>query len=145
RRLSSSIMHAGISGEFQEQLAHYQQNLGFDIPDRPDEPYRQFSSCIAFRLRLALTDKTDTRAYWVPQDFINDLRIIRDSLATHKAERVALLFIDPVLRQADTFGFHLHRLDIRQHARVHAGALAALRGDRERTPEARDLLDTLRT
>ena len=34
---------------------------------------------------------------------------------------------------------------IRQHARVHAGALAGLSGDRERTPEARALLDTLRT
>jgi phosphoenolpyruvate carboxylase len=145
RRLSSSIAHAGISDELREQLAHYRQNLGFDIPDRPDEPYRQLSSCMAFRLRLALTDKTDTRAYWVPQDFVSDLRIMRDSLAAHKAERIAVLFIDPVLRQADTFGFHLHRLDIRQHARVHAGALAALHGDRERTAEARDLLDTLRT
>jgi phosphoenolpyruvate carboxylase len=145
KRLSSSIAQAGISDELGDQLAHYRQNLGFEIPDRPDEPYRQFSSCMAFRLRLALKDKTDTRAYWVAQDFVSDLRIMRDSLADHKAERMALLFLDPVIRQADTFGFHLHRLDIRQHARIHAGALAALSGDRERTPEARDLLDTLRT
>ena len=145
KRLSSSVAHADISAELRDQLAYYEQNLGFEIPDRPDEPYRRLSSCIAFRLRLALTDKTEPRAYRYAQDFSADLRIMRESLAAHKAERMARLVVDPLIRQADTFGFHLHRLDIRQHARVHAGALAGLSGDRERTPEARALLDTLRT
>ncbi len=34
--------------------------------------------------------------------------------------------MDPLLRQVRTFGFHLSTLDIRQHARVHAQALAEI-------------------
>jgi phosphoenolpyruvate carboxylase len=40
----------------------------------------------------------------------------------HRGERVAAQLLDPLLRQVATFGFHLHTLDIRQHARVHARA-----------------------
>ena len=36
------------------------------------------------------------------------------------------MWLDAVVRQVETFGFHLHTLDIRQHARVHAGAVAEL-------------------
>jgi phosphoenolpyruvate carboxylase len=52
------------------------------------------------------------------------------------------------MRHADTFGFHFHTLDIRQHARVHAAAMETLTGSRENTATiagARDLLDSLRT
>jgi phosphoenolpyruvate carboxylase len=49
------------------------------------------------------------------------------------------------LRKLRTFGFHLHTLDIRQHARVHAHALkelgTVLQGDAQ-TTETRELLDT---
>ena len=34
--------------------------------------------------------------------------------------------IDPLLRKVRTFGLHLHTLDIRQHARVHAQAMQEL-------------------
>ena len=35
--------------------------------------------------------------------------------------------IDPLLRQIRTFGFHLHALDIRQHADIHTQALEDLK------------------
>ncbi len=41
----------------------------------------------------------------------------------HRGERLVETFVDPLLRQLHTFGFHLHALDIRQHARVHADVL----------------------
>ena len=37
--------------------------------------------------------------------------------------RIARTLIDPLLLQVRTFGLHLHTLDMRQHARVHAQAL----------------------
>ena len=144
KRLSSSVVHVSISGELRHHLDDYSRNLSFDIPDRPDEPYRQFSSCLAFRLRLALSQGNDPRAYQNAEEFTNDLDIMRESLRSHKGDRVARL-LDPLLRQAHTFGFHLQALDIRQHAHVHADTIRALQGDRDKTAEARNTLDTLRT
>ena len=54
---------------------------------------------------------------------------IRESLAANRGQRLAELVIDPLLRQVRTFGFHLSTLDIRQHARVHAKALAEIGAD----------------
>ena len=57
---------------------------------------------------------------------------MRASLGNHRGERVADQLLDPLLRQVATFGLHLHTLDIRQHARVHANPghdlFATLRG-----------------
>jgi phosphoenolpyruvate carboxylase len=148
KRLSSSSAHTRISRELSERLEHYSGSLAIKIADRPDEPYRQFVSYVTFRLRLAMEQKSDARAYSFAHDFANDLRIMRESLMAHKGARIARLLLDPVIRQADTFGFHLHTLDIRQHARAHATALKELRGapgTSANTNEARDLLDTLRT
>ena len=57
--------------------------------------------------------------------------------------------LDPLLRQVRTFGFHLSTLDIRQHARVHAQALAEMEanvgGAASRTLRTtQDVLDTFR-
>jgi phosphoenolpyruvate carboxylase len=145
RQLSSSIVNAVISDALHEQLENYTHHLAFEIPDRPDEPYRRFLSCMAFRLRLALKERSNQHAYWFANDFVGDLKMMRESLRANKGGRLAHLLIDPLIRQADTFGFHLHALDIRQHAHVHTAALQALKGDRQKTKEASDLLDTLRT
>ncbi len=59
-------------------------------------------------------------------EFETDLSLIRESLAANRGVRLAELIIDPLLRKVRTFGFHLSTLDIRQHARVHAQALAEI-------------------
>jgi len=51
---------------------------------------------------------------------------MRESLAANGGERMARLLLDPLRRKVKTFGFHLHSLDIRQHARVHDRAVAEL-------------------
>jgi len=48
---------------------------------------------------------------------------LRTSLAANRGIRIARTLIDPLILQVRTFGLHLHTLDIRQHARVHATAL----------------------
>ncbi len=62
-------------------------------------------------------------AYCSVEEFIADLEILRASLAEKRGLRIARTLIDPLILQVRTFGLHLHTLDIRQHARVHAEAL----------------------
>ena len=62
-------------------------------------------------------------AYCSVEEFLEDLEALRDSLAENKGLRIAQTLIDPLILQVRTFGLHLHSLDIRQHAKVLAGAL----------------------
>jgi phosphoenolpyruvate carboxylase len=62
-------------------------------------------------------------AYCSVQDFADDLETLRASLAANGGIRIARTLIDPLILQVRTFGLHLHTLDIRQHARIHAAAL----------------------
>jgi phosphoenolpyruvate carboxylase len=62
-------------------------------------------------------------AYCSVREFLDDLEILRASLAANTGLRIARTLIDPLLLEVRTFGLHLHTLDIRQHARVHALAL----------------------
>ena len=62
-------------------------------------------------------------AYCSVTEFIDDLETLRASLAANRGLRIARTLIDPLILQVRTFGLHLHTLDIRQHARVHATAL----------------------
>jgi len=62
-------------------------------------------------------------AYCSVDEFLADLEALRASLAENRGLRIARTLIDPLILQVRTFGLHLHTLDIRQHARVHAAAL----------------------
>jgi phosphoenolpyruvate carboxylase len=78
-------------------------------------------------------------AYCSVDEFIDDLETLRASLAANRGLRIARTLIDPLILQVRTFGLHLHTLDIRQHARVHAPALQEAIADtmaRSRCPAA---------
>jgi phosphoenolpyruvate carboxylase len=62
-------------------------------------------------------------AYCSVEEFLDDLATLRASLTENRGLRIARTLIDPLILQVRTFGLHLHTLDIRQHARVHAVAL----------------------
>ena len=53
-----------------------------------------------------------------------DLRLLQQSLSTHRGERLAEGRLGTLARQAGIFGFHLATLDLRQHSARHAAALA---------------------
>ena len=145
RRLSSSRKRVAISEDLQQRLDTYETQLQLVITDRVDEPYRRFLTCILFRLRLGTTDRANSQAYAAAKEFAEDLGIIRSSLAANHGERLAELLVDPLIQNVRTFGLHLHALDLRQHARVHAEAFAALRsGTAASADSARTLLDRLR-
>ena len=78
------------------------------------------------RLLRARDGTGSSEAYRSCNEFEADLSLIRESLAANRGLRLAELVIDPLLLEVRTFGFHLSTLDIRQHARVHAHALAEI-------------------
>jgi len=110
------------------------------------EYYRRFVICVKARIQrtleetgrqpktaLPVTPFTLTQgeeklaqalpSYSSARDLLDDLEAMRASLAANAGLRIARTLIDPLILQARTFGLHLHTLDIRQHARVHAAAL----------------------
>jgi phosphoenolpyruvate carboxylase len=144
RRLSNSRKRIGVSDPLNARLESYRQRLAVKIADRADEPYRQFLTCILFRLRLASAESANPQAYTGADELVADLDAIRTSLSEHKAGRLASLLLDPLIQNVTTFGFHLHGLDLRQHARIHAQAVAALRSSGSAPESARDVLEYLR-
>ncbi len=109
------------------------------------EYYRRFVICLKARLQrtleqpgpvdagLPVTSYTLSQgqerlaqvlpAYCSVDELLDDLGALRASLANNRGLRIARTLIDPLILQVRTFGLHLHTLDIRQHARVHATAL----------------------
>jgi phosphoenolpyruvate carboxylase len=108
------------------------------------EYYRRFVVCIKTRIQRTLEEtgalshmrgaaqavspSHDKLAQALPaycsvQEFLDDIEALRESLASHKGLRIARTLIDPLILQVRTFGLHLHTLDVRQHARIHAAAL----------------------
>ncbi len=140
-QLASSTRQAGISAALQERLNGYLRKLEASehtaFAERfPHEAVRLAIACVTLRLggkppvtmhrNLALSDAATLPAYNDAEELLGDLRLLRESLAENCGERLARLYLDPLLVSVRTFGLHLHTLDIRQHARVHKAAVAEL-------------------
>jgi phosphoenolpyruvate carboxylase len=96
----------------------------------PDEPYLQKLLLAAERLaatRAALLGGPEAGpGYRDARAFLDDVRLVQASLAAAGAARLAYGELQHLAWQAETFGFHLASLEVRQHAAVHAQALAEL-------------------
>jgi len=126
-RLSASTKRVPVSPEVQQRLDEYAAAFP-SLDSTPEvrsstEIYRRLLGHMGWRLRAARDEPGAAGSYADARAFAHDLRLVRDSLTTNRGERVATLLLDPLLRQVETFGFHLYTLDVRQHARVHADAL----------------------
>ncbi|HEX9362733.1 MAG TPA: phosphoenolpyruvate carboxylase [Candidatus Dormibacteraeota bacterium] len=107
-----------------------------------DEPHRVFLLHVADR--IAATRTRDARlAYATPAALLDDLHAVRESLQAAGAARLASGEVQHLIWQAETFGFHLAELEVRQHSKVHERALAEVRGGKSRSAASRDVLDTL--
>jgi phosphoenolpyruvate carboxylase len=136
------------------------------------ELYRRFLICVRARVRRtlhpvghvtpplarpsALAESQEKLAQVLPgyssaEGFASDLNILRKSLADNRGLRIARNLIDPLLLLVRTFGLHLHTLDIRQHAKLHAAALKEAGKDtlaaqlpKAQTAETASVLETFR-
>jgi phosphoenolpyruvate carboxylase len=156
-RLSSSLRQVGASEAMLSRLKHYEQAVaGAHLSwgaQNVKESYRRFLSYVVHLLRKQ--GEPGGSAY-SNAELEQDLLLVRDSLRSHHGRLLAKASVDPILRKVRTFGFHLHALDIRQHARVHAAALEEMgpslhanpRGFEPGgavSPATRELLETFRT
>ena len=126
-QLSPSTYQVPVSTQLQTALSSYESIVSAPElnPERhpPQEVYRRFLDYVLARLVLARDEPNHASAYKKAAEFREDLSVARESLAANGGERVARFLFDPLLRQVDTFGFHLHTLDVREHASVHKRAL----------------------
>jgi phosphoenolpyruvate carboxylase len=98
-----------------------------EITERsPQEPYRTYLLYVAQRLAATRARHADL-AYRGPAEYLADLRVVQESLAAAGAAKQAFGELQHLIWQAETFGFHLAGLEVRQHSEVHARALAELR------------------
>ena len=129
-RLSNSLHQADASEPLREKAGLYadqMEEVRFEWANRsPEEVYRRFLGYVVHRLKACEEDSRLVEAYGTADEFVDDLQLVRESLAENRAERLAERELEPLIRKVRTFGFHLHTLDVRQHARVHELALEEL-------------------
>ncbi len=161
--LTPSIQRVGLSPPLEKKLHAYSSQLersGVAIDQRyPRELHRRFVLCVRMRLEAAARELNDSSAtvgltpYRSSQELLDDLHLVRESLAEEKSLRLARGLIDPLVREVRTFGLHLHTLDIRQHARQLTQALREIEENCEgsssqenfATPLSRETADVLAT
>jgi phosphoenolpyruvate carboxylase len=163
-QLASSTRQAPISAALHARLEDYLaqlRSLGANtFGDRfPHEAVRLHLACITLRLggsppttmhrNLSLSNRATLPEYRSASELLDDLTLLRDSLAENLGERLAELYVDPLLITVRTFGLHLQTLDIRQHARVHAVAVeelsASTTSPEMATPLSRETAEVLAT
>ena len=128
-QLSMSTRRIAVSDALSRRARDYDKKLGEKYSRWKQitaaELYRHFLEYLIARLRFTRKSSKHEYAYRSPQQFEEDLIIIRDSLCAHHGQRLAEV-VEPLLRKVRIFGFHLHALDIRQHSQVLSKALSEL-------------------
>jgi phosphoenolpyruvate carboxylase len=105
-------------------------------PHREDEPYRRALIGVYSRLAATLQQLTGTEAlrhavapqnpYTTPQQFLDDLQVVADSLRSHHAQALIGPRLAPLQRAVQVFGFHLATVDLRQSSDKHELVVAEL-------------------
>jgi phosphoenolpyruvate carboxylase len=136
-QLGSSTQQVPISPELAALLESYMKQLRAagqtELEARfPFESIRLLVGCIMMRLggapQISVPPPSGPplKPYARASEFVADLMVLHSSLIRNRGRRLAQALIDPLLLEARTYGLHLQALDIRQHARVHAAAIAEL-------------------
>ncbi|MDZ4835226.1 MAG: phosphoenolpyruvate carboxylase [Candidatus Melainabacteria bacterium] len=84
------------------------------------EPYRL--KLLFIREKLENTVDGAESGYATPAEFLNDIVLMRHSLAA-AGSKLSTRTLDQLIRMIKIFGFHLAKLDLRQHSERHTAAL----------------------
>jgi phosphoenolpyruvate carboxylase len=136
-QLASSTQQVPVSTELTALLDRYLTQLRTAgqnaLEERfPHESIRLFIACVMMRLgatpqsAVPVPSNPALTPYTRSADLLSDLTTLRTSLIENNGPRLAQMLIDPLLMEVRTYGLHLQTLDIRQHARVHAAAVAEI-------------------
>lgn len=122
------------------EMSPAMQALADASPDvsehRLDEPYRRAITGLYSRLAATLKELTggDAARHAVPpqnpylraEEFLADLRTMRDSLLSHHGGALVHQRLHPLIRAVEVFGFHLATVDLRQNSEQHEEVVAEL-------------------
>jgi phosphoenolpyruvate carboxylase len=118
--------------------------VGELLSHAPGEPFRAFLRYAAQRLQATrLGPAAPVPGYSSAAEFLADLRLTQRALAEAGVVRQAFGELQHLIWQAETFGFHLAELEVRQHSAVHAAALRELRAGEPPSPQASEVLATI--
>ena len=103
---------------------------------RQDEPYRRALIGVYARLAATLHELTGTEAlrhavapqnpYRDSAEFLADLQVVKTSLLGHHGHALVGPRLQPLIRAAQVFGFHLATVDLRQSSDKHEAVVAEL-------------------
>jgi len=140
KQLTHSIDICTPSDAFMQSLEQ-DENIRFEVyaasPNAfSNAPYRRKLSFMHFRLQQNLSQVNARiahesgegfpHAYPSEKEFIDDLLLIKSSLHSHNDENIANGDLKDLIRVAETFGFFLLKLDIRQESTRHTDAVAEI-------------------
>jgi phosphoenolpyruvate carboxylase len=126
RHLSQTESRVNVSDEIREQIRLYTLHFpkaAHSVPSRHRKmPYRVFLRLMTARLSATYDD--EAFPYESPDEFIDDIELIAQSLRANRGQNAGLFALNRLLRRAQTFGFHMATLDIRQRTDVHSRVVA---------------------
>jgi len=124
--LTQDASQVSVTGAFEERFDPHKERLpgvAEQAKERyPDEPYRQKLKL----MRESILRVSDVRSggYSDEEEFMEDLKVIEESLRKHGGEDIAEAYVRPLRRKVDVFGFTLVSMDLRDHRKMHTDALA---------------------
>lgn len=132
-KLSQSTNRIGVDPSILAKIGEYTpvfQQAYHAVPARHrNMPYRVYLRLVQQRLQATYDD--EAYPYESAAEFESDIKLIADSLESHKGQHAGLFAVRRLLRRIQTFGFHLVTLDVRQDALVHREVIGECLGDAE--------------
>lgn len=136
--LTQSVELVTVSSEVLSRIDNY----GRLFPDalaaihqrHSDMAYQKFLKLVGARVEATYHDKD--HGYEHPEEFLDDIGLIQNSLSDYGGNNAGLFAIERLRRRAQSFGFNLVSLDVRQDARVLRSLVGRSLGDSqwEQTP-----------
>ncbi len=159
KKLRRELVHSDtivdIAANIYARIAEYSELdkkvFSYNIDDYNNEPYRRLLSVILAKIKATTihiqsqgtNSEAEKDAYSSPQDFLEDLRLIRESVADHDKAHADGALLD-LIRLVKTCGFHLAALDIRQDSGYHGEVIADIFANASNLPDYRQLSETER-
>ena len=136
KHLSFALNFEDAPGPMQDRIKELTKSLKKRGPGSLDrnkgEAFRQFVNLMMDKLPLDTKrgHATEMRdfdgAYVEAGELVDDLKLLQKSLLDYGAKVIAYDEVNNALRVAETFGFHLARLDVRQNSAFHDQAIIQL-------------------
>ena len=132
RQLSSSAKIVPVNPELMESVERYIELIPDEIDIKnPLEFYRIKLEYVHKKLTDTIAINEDREVthgyhYTSKEELLNDLYLIDKSLRENRGERLANSGLKKLIHHVELFGFHLAKLDIRQHSSLHFMAISEI-------------------